>query len=69
MNAPTKVVTMHFVGGGPVLVFELPDEAASALRGELGRAWNERTGVMYTFMAGPRTRMVNLSQVTSVDVE
>lgn len=63
-----KRVTFRFVGGTTMSV-NLPDEKASALYGDLGRAWNERTGVMYTFMLGPRTHMVNLSQVLGVDVE
>jgi hypothetical protein len=63
-----KRVTFRFMGGTTMSV-NLPDENASALFGDLGRAWNERTGVMYTFMLGTKTHMVNLTQVSSVDVE
>jgi hypothetical protein len=65
-----KRVTMHFSGAADNMVaFNLEDEQASEFRGILGRAWNERVGVMYTLVVGSRTHMINLSLVTGVDVE
>jgi hypothetical protein len=56
------------MNSGAVIDLQLSARQAEQLPRLIGQAWNQRTGVMYTFVDGGGTHLINLLFVEGVDI-